>query len=305
VRILAAIPHYYRPTRQGRYGSLRAGAETRLVALSECIMGLRRTLGTAQGIIDIASRTAHHANQALAATLDIVVCTCGEEHLLNRLRLPAGSFRHLPTAAMPGLLGYSCHELLLENLGRYDWYCYVEDDIVVADPLFLDKLAWFCSLAGNDALLMPNRFERAWRGPLAKVYVDGDLRPDVTRPFLADGPRPVVTGSLMGRSVRFVPALNPNSGCFFLTGDQMRKVAALPGYPAPDASFVGPLESACNLAVMRALRIYKPAVENAGFLEVEHHAQAFAGLVGREVRLGPTFGSLGLLERESAGVDGS
>jgi hypothetical protein len=34
-----------------------------------------------------------------------------------------------------------------------------------------------------------------------------------------------------------------------------------------DTSFIGPLESAATLGIMRAFRIYKPAPEHAAFLE--------------------------------------
>ena len=289
MRILAVIPHYHHPAPEGRYGSSRNTAATRCEALSACVMSLRQTFGRAQGVIGIASHTALPANMALSADLDIVICTSGDDHVLGRLHLPPGSFSHLPTGSPPRLLGFACHQALLDNLGRYDWHCYLEDDIVVSDPLLFAKLAWFQGLAGKDALLMPNRFELARSGPLRKIYVDGDLRPQATEPFRRPGAQAEVRGELMGIAVRFLPALNPHSGCFFLTGEQMRRLAGLPGYPSPDASFIGPLESAATLAVMRALHVFKPAPENAGFLEVEHRASAFAGLVGGKVRLGPGF----------------
>ena len=39
--------------------------------------------------------------------------------------------------------------------------------------------------------------------------------------------------------------------------------------------FIGPLESAATLGVMRAFRIYKPALDVASFLEIEHSGTAF------------------------------
>lgn len=285
MRILAVIPHYHRFDPTGRHGSSRNSATVRASALAACILSLRQTLGGAQGMIDIARRTTRPANQNLAVGLDVLVCTSGDDHVLGQLRLPPGSFRHMPTSAPPRFLGFACHQALLDNLGRYDWYCYLEDDIIVLDPLFMAKQAWFQSLAGADALLMPNRFELAPRGPLAKVYLDGDLHPQATARLRRPGDQAEISDVLMGMRVRFVPALNPHSGCFFATREQMRRMAGLPGYPAPDVSFIGPLESAATLAVMRAMHIYKPAPENAGFLEVEHRARQFASLIGRSIRL--------------------
>ena len=42
-----------------------------------------------------------------------------------------------------------------------------------------------------------------------------------------------------------------------------------------DTSFIGPLESAATLGVMCAFRVYKPAREHAGFLEIEHFGTRF------------------------------
>ena len=64
-------------------------------------------------------------------------------------------------------------------------------------------------------------------------------------------------------------------------------------YPSPestpvtrDTSFVGPLESAATLGIMRTFKVYKPARENANFLEVEHYGRRFSSLIryGKPVR---------------------
>ncbi|MEM9771051.1 MAG: hypothetical protein AAF889_05555 [Cyanobacteria bacterium P01_D01_bin.73] len=38
-----------------------------------------------------------------------------------------------------------------------------------------------------------------------------------------------------------------------------------------DIRFIGPLESAASLGLMKAFRIYRAAPENANFLELQHH----------------------------------
>ena len=48
-----------------------------------------------------------------------------------------------------------------------------------------------------------------------------------------------------------------------------------------DTSFIGPLESAATLGIMRTFRVYKPAVESAGFLEIEHFGTSFLGELRR------------------------
>jgi hypothetical protein len=46
-------------------------------------------------------------------------------------------------------------------------------------------------------------------------------------------------------------------------------------------AFIGPLESAATLGIMRTFRIYKPARENASFLEIEHFGTGFLSQLRR------------------------
>lgn len=70
--------------------------------------------------------------------------------------------------------------MLRDRLGGYDFYCYLEDDLLVRDPLFLRKLRWFTGRFGEGAVLQPNRFEAARSGVVRRAYIDGPLRPAVT-----------------------------------------------------------------------------------------------------------------------------
>ena len=69
-----------------------------------------------------------------------VVCTTGDRHLLDRLMLPAGSYSHHPTGCPPALLGFECHAVLRDRLGDYDYYAYLEDDLIARDPWLFVKL---------------------------------------------------------------------------------------------------------------------------------------------------------------------
>ena len=162
----------------------------------------------------------------VASKLDIVVCTTRGRHLLPRLPLPSGSFLHQPTDAEPLLLGFECHAALHERIGDYDYYCYLEDDLVVTDPWLFAKLSWFRDQVGPESVLLPNRFEVASGGVAWKAYLDGDLAPEVTAPFQNRSDRPELRASFLGVDARFVRPLNPHSGCFFLGLDQMRHLGA-------------------------------------------------------------------------------
>ena len=283
-RVLAAIPHFYRHSTEGGHGSQRRDPASRVRALGGCIAALRANLGVGQVGIDIAARAARPANQELAHQLDIVVCTTGEDHLLDRLALPRDNYAHRASRAEPLLLGYECHAALRDGLSRYDYFAFFEDDLLIHDPLFLAKCAWFSAKVGGDAVLQPNRFEIAAGRDPAKAYIDGDIRARATAPFQDIANRPEIRLEALGATVTFRRPLNPHSGCFLLSAEQMAHWARQPYFLDRAASFIGPLESAATLGLMRAFRVYKPAFANAGFLEIQHAGQAFIGLIGTTVR---------------------
>jgi hypothetical protein len=284
-RILIAIPHFYKQGDNASYGSGSAQPEIRFAALLRCLAGLHQTFGPKQGVLDIATRTAYPANQALWNTLDIVICTTGQSHLLQRFGHAPALFKHQPTSAEPMRLGYACHTVLREAAGRYDLYGYMEDDLVLHDPLFLDKLDAFRGYAGEGSVLQPNRFEVALGRPFDKLYIDGDLRRGLVEQFVnfADGAPEAVDMPVFGRTMRFARTLNPHSGCFFLTNQQLGAWANCPEVMRGDTSFVGPLESAATLGLMRAFAVYKPHAANAGLLEIEHCGTRFLSLVGQSI----------------------
>ena len=107
------------------------------------------------------------------------------------------------------------------------------------------------------------------------------LEDPTTAPFQDVFVTPVATGSLLGTTVTFQRAKNPHAGCFFLNARQMPLWSTQPYFLDRDTSFIGPLESAATLSVMRTFRIYKPAPECAGFLEIEHFRTGFLGNLRR------------------------
>lgn len=74
----------------------------------------------------------------------------------------------------------------------------------------------------------------------------------------------------MGQDIIIKRAENPHSGCFFLNQKQMEDWASQAYFQKIDCRFFGPLESAATLGLARTFRVYKPAPENANFLEIQH-----------------------------------
>jgi hypothetical protein len=281
--VLVTIPHFADPNR-GHAGDGRAHGSAgdpgpRVRALTDCLTALHNLFGSPRCVLDHFRKVAVPVVPDPAYHLDVVVCTTGDNHLLDRLALPAGTFEHRPTDAAPALLGFECHAALRDRLGGYDFYCYLEDDLVVRDPFHFAKLAWFTANVGDDRLLQPHRYEAGAGAAVGRVYIDGDLRPGVTAGFQTVTDEPELWAEVLGVRVGFRRTLNPHAGCFFLSAAQMARWAARPYFLDRDTRFIGPLESAATLGVLRTFKVYKPALPHAGFFEVEHSGRSHLDFV--------------------------
>jgi hypothetical protein len=280
MRVLFTIPHYVRPPTDGvrpaeRHGSLATAAAARVESLTACLAALHQHFRPAHTFIDHARAAAVTVAADVPLEIDVVVCTSQGCHVLDRLPATGGYFTHHETATDPELLGFACHAVLRERLGRYDYYCYLEDDLVLHDPWLFAKLAWFNRQAGDDKVLLPNRFEAGLNHLLPKVYIDGALAEHVTALFQDVNDSPPVALEVLGRTVLCERTLNPHAGCFFLNGRQMEHWARQPHFMDHESRFIGPLESAATLGVLRTFRVYKPGPGHADFLEVQHHAAGY------------------------------
>lgn len=275
MRILFVIPHYFAHAAVPNYGSERTAPEARARVTRSCIASLWQNFSEAQSLVDGLQRDFVPANPRLSANITVALCTTGDSHLVPAL---AGCpFHHVSTSADPRFLGFECHKVLRSGLGQFDYFGYLEDDLRIGDGLFFVKLAWFGAQFGEAALLQPNRFEIAADPVPYKLYIDGNPRdPTLVGPQRGDG-QPRLTVPVLGRTMAFQRVNNPHSGCFFLSAAQLARWAEQPDFAVPSAAFVGPLESAATLGIMRHFRVYKPARENAAFLEIEHLDPRYLG----------------------------
>jgi hypothetical protein len=285
MRILFTIAHFFKPNSKGKHASQRKDPQPRIQALSQSIANLRQLFGISQSIINIGQRLAFPANQPQGNKLDIIVCTTQDCHLLNQLSLPSHFYKHYPTEAEPLLLGFECQAVLRDCLGQYDYYCFLEDDLIIHDPWFFIKLNWFTQQIGEVSLLQPNRYEVSTQAITNKVYIDGDLLPRVTAPFQNVHKQPELNGKIMGMPITFRRALNPHAGCYFLNSNQMAHWASQPYFLDLDVSFISALESAATLGIMKTFRVYKTLPQQANFLEIQHFGTAFLKLIGQQVGL--------------------
>ena len=277
MRLLFAIPHYCARigTSSAQYGSRTHGPVERGNALGRSISSLHQQFGRSQAMIHVGQRRTVSANQSMWHDLKVLVVTTGESHALAESKLPGELYEQICDDGPASELGFRCHQLLADRGDDFDYCCYLEDDLIIRDPWWFDKLAWFNRHVGQDKLLMANRFEVSTELAYKKVYLDGDLATHVTKPFQDVSIQPELRSTMLGRSIRFVRPLNPHSGCFFLNREQMRVWTAQPALGVAVSDFIGPLESAATLGVMQTFDLYKPAPENANFFEIEHHGSQF------------------------------
>ncbi len=282
MRLLFTIPHFFNPQGNGKHGSLQADPQPRLEALTRCIRAIYTLHGEAQSYFkhDVGTGRLQElaANETTRSRLDIVLCVYRDLHLLDRLPFDSSCYYVKQfDSGDPILLGFGCHNVLRSNLGRYDYYCYLEDDLILHDPYLFVKLAWFNAQMGNGAVLQPNRFEVGRDRDLEKVYIEPDFEcqppPSFAHNF-SEGNE--IAGRFLGREIRLDRAKNPHSGCFFLNREQMALWASKDYFGDRDFWFVGPLESAASVGIMKTFRTYKPAFINANFLEIEHYGQSLS-----------------------------
>ena len=279
MKILVTIPHYYKYDPQGNYGSSRERETGRIEVVRKTVLALRRlfSLPTAystgqEGEHGWEDRyfLYHPADTSFHYEVDIVICTRGKDHLLEKLDLPAGMFLQGVSEGVedPMALGFACHQVLQSCFGEYDFYCYMEDDLVLHDEFFFQKLLWFEKQFGDACLLQPLRYQLGRREEFFKTYNDFELEETLMSEFRPT-PAPL-KAEYLGREISFIKSSNPHSGCFFLTPAQYERLLCAPSYGTVRQEFVTFLESAASLDISENLAVYKPSYENGAFLEIEH-----------------------------------
>jgi hypothetical protein len=277
MRVIVVIVHYFHPEPHSGYSSLNAGRHGNRQAV------VRSVLATWRHVFG-ASRAAFNVEKSAFEIIEppdhVTVCvlTTQGRHLLD------ADFcqRHEITMVErnidnPRYLGFEAANLFAEARHQFDLFVYSEDDLLVQDPLFLQKACWFIQRFGHKRLLMPNRFEWNPDGPAFKTYIDGDIARWATEKWWLPDDELLTADALGGRLV-FRRARNPNSGMHLLTREQLLCWMDRPHWDDRDTSFVGPIESAANLGALKTFSIYKPSDNSVSFLEVEHLDRKFSSL---------------------------
>ncbi|MEA5472767.1 hypothetical protein VB716_00835 [Synechococcus sp. CCY9201] len=295
-----AIPHYFddRGSPHG-YGSREGMRLARSLALARClgsVLGLARA--EREDVIDIAGRglrttpePQYPAQRLAGVAIECHVFVTGDAWLEEVLTCFAGRLRvHHLDLKDPRDLPVAARQHLLERDPVADLSLYLEDDLVIQDPLYIDKLLWCARLTEQRVVLMPHRYELRSRLGLGRLFVDGPIdwgSLEEAHPLLAERrPQANVAEACWreGERVHFDRASNPHSGSFALSRPQLlhlRKQSAL-----PCNGFVGPLETVATYTVLQHFEVWKPAWSCRQFLAIEHGYPSFLGYASQFPDLG-------------------
>jgi hypothetical protein len=280
MRVLNTIPHIFNPSGSGTYASVADDPAPRVAALTACLGGLCSLSRQKQFYFDYDERserksTGHKGRM----NIDIILCSVRDLNVTAAVPGLGEIYRLEVFDVDPMYTGFECQKVLRNHLGQYDYYGYLEDDLIINDPYFFAKLLWFNKHAGDGVVLQPNRFEMTGPPENEQVYIDPDYdansgrRPGYAHNF---DDKTYLKASFLQQEIGFTRAKNPHSGRFFLNRTQMQHYADQPYFEDQDVGFFGPLESAASLGLMRTFRVYKPAFQHADFLQIQHYGTAWA-----------------------------
>ena len=284
MKILLAIVHYWDPEGSGRHSSLRANPAPRVEALKQLILGLRR-LSARQYQLHMGNPGIYRTNEHYRHDIDLRLITDGEHTVLDQLD-PSfrACFEEVVTQPENGmLLGFEAQNhlgmVLEEGAETYDLYGYLEDDLIIHDPQFFQKISWFQQLMGPNEVLLPQRVEWPWSpDQVEQLFIDGPLSESDLEQMPINPAAPVVM-QVPGGDVVFESPQNPHAGCFFLSDEQLRYWMDQPHWLDRDCSFISPLESAATLGLLKTFQLRKTAFSHASWFSLQHWGTSFHSLI--------------------------
>ena len=285
LRVRAYLPHYCASEAQAPYGSGRGDQrDWRQLAFWRCLLALQRQRRRRRDLVlHVGERLIEAAPSAVdpwmvwtALSLEICVVTNGRDRLDSVLSAMAPDVVEVvEDLDDPRQLPLITRDRLIADPGEADLWLYLEDDLLLEDPLFFDKQWWWLALVDHQQVLMPHRYELVRGGAGGRLLVDGPLAAPVIEPL--NHPQPaVVRGTFAGREVIFDRTANPHSGLFVISERQRH---LLKEAPLPQDGFVGPLETAATHTVLHRFPVCKPALVHRRFLMVEHGHPSFLPFV--------------------------
>lgn len=168
----------------------------------------------------------------------------------------------------PMFIGFRCQDELIRRVDDFDWFIFLEDDIVLQDSFLLEKLERFNAKVGLERdVLLPNRYE-LWEA--TKRYIDLTIDTEMAWSKLS---------TLLLDGVKLAECTNPHSGFFCLSKSQLKYwIESGRDWKDKDLGFGGPRECSATMSLLECFSLYKPHPANLNFLEVRHYDTKYSQL---------------------------
>lgn len=169
----------------------------------------------------------------------------------------------------PMLVEFDSYDLFHSNMQSYDYFFFLEDDIIIHDALWVHKIEFFNKEINDPSILLfPHRYEYD-NG--VKFYNDQIMhsKMESNRYRYADWSTIKVGG------IEFCKFENPHAAIHCLNREQV-EYWTKKGNPLRNVvTAFGTLESAATFNLCHAFTIYKPHPDNLGYLEVRHFGNKY------------------------------
>ena len=273
------IPHCFLGDAINRmHGSSRLGVRRlRSSVLDEVIFQIHNLFGQRHWTLDCATMNRVGGLNSFSVDFQIFVMTTGKSHLLSDLQTYPTHFEHIKTRVEPQFLGWECARWISNHLGEFDYFIYLEDDLIIRDQTFLKKVSYFNAISGQavtNAVLQPQRYERALNtkdkrtlANIEKLYIDYAKSDDV----IPEGPP--LNVHFMDMEIELEVARNPHAGCYIVNSEQAERMCSHSDFLNPEKIYISPLDTAASAFLARTHTIYKTSIRNLSFFEVEHGHQ--------------------------------
>jgi hypothetical protein len=152
MRVLVVISHYYSPEKNPRYASVDESRRgERKLAIERVIEAWRNEFGAGQAVLSPAKRAFEYVPAPVDEVSIRVLTTAGCHLLDDEFCKTSGVSLITTTPSRPRLLGFEAARIFADSRNRYDVFIFSEDDLLVQDALFVDKIVWFTETFGYAA----------------------------------------------------------------------------------------------------------------------------------------------------------
>ncbi len=167
----------------------------------------------------------------------------------------------------PMFVEFRLQEEFVNKVDEFDWFLFIEDDIILYDSFTIEKLEKFNQQSGyENAILYPNRYEM-YEG--TKRYIDLTIDTDLAWNKLS---------GVEIENVKFAEFTNPHAAFYCLSRKQMQQWIKSGRVWKNQVINVGPLESAATFCLLECFSIYKPHPSNLNYFEVRHYDNKYSQL---------------------------